>query len=129
MDVGLSHDNVDALTRHDQLSRNAHLRGIRVALDAADADAARVRGAGGGCPAGACPADHDGWPHTELARCVQEAEKGRGDAARRVAELLELLDRPKDAAVWWHRAAVSGDRDAKWYVAALELPDSLTGSA
>lgn len=125
MDVGLSHDNVDALTRQDEMARDAHLRSIRVALDSVDVDAAQVCIAGGtahlvGGSAGVCSSDQDGWPYAELADCLQEASKGRADAARRVAELLELLDRPKEAAAWWHRAAESGDRDAIMYVAALD---------
>jgi len=108
VDVGLSHDNVDALTRQDQMTTDAQLC---VAGGAAHPV---------GRSPGACSSDQDGWPYAELADCLQEASEGRVDAARRVAELLELLDRPKEAAVWWHRAAESGDRDAIMYVAALD---------
>ncbi|MCG3751849.1 hypothetical protein [Amycolatopsis sp. Poz14] len=124
MGVGFGYDHVDAPARQDQLAKTAHLRSIRAALDSADSNAAQVRGAGGtafpGDPAGGCSLDQGRWPYAELACSLREAGRGRGDAARRVAELLELLELPEDAAVWWHRAAESGDRDAAMYVAALD---------
>ncbi|MFD8731624.1 MULTISPECIES: hypothetical protein [unclassified Streptomyces] len=38
---------------------------------------------------------------------------------RRIAELLEYLDRPEEAFPWWERAAGRGDEDAKDYLEIL----------
>lgn len=52
----------------------------------------------------------------EIAFHVLHAAVGDAAAARRVAELCELIDTHEEAAAWWHRAAELGDGDAEAYV-------------
>ncbi|QXV63551.1 hypothetical protein [Amycolatopsis sp. TNS106] len=47
---------------------------------------------------------------------THRAELGEAASARRVAELLELMNRKEDAIDWWHRAARLGDSAAAAYV-------------
>jgi len=56
------------------------------------------------------------WAARELEIVVQDAHRGDASAARRAAELLELLCREQEAVEWWHRAAAAGDPDAALYV-------------
>ncbi|MEZ7002328.1 hypothetical protein [Streptomyces sp. AD55] len=42
---------------------------------------------------------------------------------RRVAEILELLDRDTEARIWWVKAALKGDADAQDYLAVLEAEE------
>jgi hypothetical protein len=57
-----------------------------------------------------------GWPHDELKRCLERGKDGDAKSARRVAELLEIVEDFEGAATWWHRAAHLGDGDAADYV-------------
>lgn len=57
-----------------------------------------------------------GWVERELALYYQCARGGNAAATRRVAELLDLLDREEEAVAWWHRATAAGDPDAVDYV-------------
>ncbi|MEU8717926.1 hypothetical protein [Streptomyces sp. NPDC048663] len=43
-------------------------------------------------------------------------QKSTPQETRRIAELLEYLDRPEDAVSWWQRAAARGDEDAQDYL-------------
>ncbi|MEV7114402.1 hypothetical protein [Streptomyces anulatus] len=46
-------------------------------------------------------------------------QKTTAQETRRIAELLEYLDRPEDAFSWWELAARRGDEDAKGYLEIL----------
>lgn len=56
-------------------------------------------------------------PEGEIAALQQLAGEGQPQAARRVAELLELDGKTEEATQWWRRAAALGDEDATAYVA------------
>ncbi|MFE1479220.1 hypothetical protein ACFW6N_35970 [Streptomyces cyaneofuscatus] len=47
------------------------------------------------------------------------AKKNTAPETRRIAELLEYLDRPEEAFSWWELAARRGDEDAKDYLEIL----------
>ncbi|MFC9249997.1 hypothetical protein [Amycolatopsis thailandensis] len=47
---------------------------------------------------------------------THRAELGEAASARRVAELLELMNRKEESVDWWHRAANLGDPAAAAYV-------------
>ena len=74
--------------------------------------------AGRGVAAGSAQPGHggQGWVERELALYYQCARGGNAAATRRVAELLDLLDREEEAVAWWHRATAAGDPDAVDYV-------------
>lgn len=52
----------------------------------------------------------------EIECYLQMAHGGDAQAARRLAELLELAHNEEEATVWWRRAAKLGDADAAAYV-------------
>jgi TPR repeat protein len=68
--------------------------------------------------------DWSAWPHCDLAAHIAAADQGDPAAARRVAELYEVIDDgiSPNAKRWWYRAAQMGDLDARDYVAAI-FPD------
>ncbi|MEU7154588.1 hypothetical protein AB0B79_06335 [Streptomyces sp. NPDC039022] len=59
-------------------------------------------------------------------------QKVTAQETRRIAELLEYLDRDEDALIWWQKAAARGDEDARdyldlLYAETLEAERSATG--
>ncbi len=65
----------------------------------------------------------------EIAFHHLHAAAGDAAAARRVAELYELINSHEDATAWWHRAAELGDPDAEAYVRHILTPDQETRRA
>ncbi|WP_435581528.1 hypothetical protein [Amycolatopsis thermoflava] len=62
------------------------------------------------------PATELGTAQAELELCRRYADEGDATAARRAAELSDLLDNEEAAERWWHLAAALGDQDAIDYV-------------
>jgi hypothetical protein len=60
---------------------------------------------------------------SEIAFHQLQAAAGDAAAARRVAELCELINSHEDAAAWWHRAAELGDANAEAYVRYTLTPE------
>jgi len=122
MDVDeISNDNVETLTRRTLTTKEAHLRRIFAVLDEDDAqDRSLTEGLTRRSAirtAIIAPAEQSGaGPEQELIYYRRLAEKGDAGSARRVAELLELLEQETEAVVWWHRAADAGDLDAIYYI-------------
>lgn len=64
----------------------------------------------------------------ELRQSIADAERGVPTAARRAAELLELIDRDSDAAAMWRYAAELGEPDAIDYVGEFVRGDTILSS-
>jgi len=109
------------LDRADQ----ALTKGSRTPEDPAQAEGGRLSGRP---PAPApCPQDDTRTPVLcELAELLNRdtGNTATGAELRRIAEILELLDRDHLARCWWIRAAHMGDEDAKDYLEVLELEEA-----
>lgn len=122
----ISNHDVAARTRRASITdKEAHLQRIFAALDADDteqdsyATEVSARHLAGRDPVSRSAEQPGTWPYKELARCRQLAGEGDAASARRVAELLELMNRNTEAVAWWHHAADAGDKDAILYVQEL----------
>uniref|UniRef100_UPI003F497CE9 hypothetical protein n=1 Tax=Amycolatopsis sp. CA-082387 TaxID=3239918 RepID=UPI003F497CE9 len=119
----------DDLARHAEVDSEGAVARIMDAVRATDplarAHSATLthRGEGGACQpneydvrAVALTVDDVPLLLEELQAHIHRAEQGDASAARRVAELLELMNRDEDAAGWWRRAGSLGDAAAVAYV-------------
>jgi len=102
-------------------SEQALSKSLRTPADSAQAE--------GGQPVGWPPAPApcpDAPEHTDAKRelvllLARECEqKATPQETRRIAELLEYLDRDEEALTWWQWAAERGDEDARDYLELLQ---------
>ncbi|MFI6608019.1 hypothetical protein [Streptomyces sp. NBC_00212] len=107
-------------------SEQAFSKGSRISEDPVQAE--------GGQPSGWPPApapcleDHRNGTHRigavrELHALLKKEidDSATPQETRRVAEILELLDRDNVARSWWERAALKGDEDARDYLHILDV--------
>lgn len=98
-------------------SEQALSKGSRTPEDSVQAEGGQLAG---WPPAPApCPdTDEETAAKSELVLLLaRECEqKSTPQETRRIAELLEYLDRPEDAVSWWQWAAARGDEDAQDYL-------------
>ncbi|MFF7025943.1 hypothetical protein ACFY97_33630 [Streptomyces klenkii] len=99
--------------------------GPRIGEDPDQAEGGQLSGwppAPAACPENSGNKDHRLSAFHELRALLKKEsdDSATPQETRRVAEILELLDRDEEARQWWERAALKGDEDARDYLAVLE---------
>jgi len=106
-------------------SEQAFSKGSRISEDSVQAEG----GQPSGWPPAPAPSLEDNGDGNHRIGVVRELrnllKKEIDDSAtpqetRRVAEILEFLDRDNEARSWWERAALKGDEDARDYLHVLD---------
>ncbi|MBB4789402.1 hypothetical protein [Streptomyces nodosus] len=98
-------------------SEQALSKGPRTPADSAQAEGGQLTG-WPPAPAPSPDIREESAARSELVLLLARecAQKSTAQETRRIAELLEYLDRSEDAIFWWQWAAARGDEDARDYL-------------
>lgn len=100
-------------------------KGPRISEDSAQAEGGRPSGrppAPAACPENTRDGNHQTRMWRELRTLLKKevCDSATPRETRRVAEILEFLDRDDEARSWWEKAALKGDEDAQDYLHVLD---------